>query len=42
MIRAIDFKKWEVSFGKKEKLGVFIKRFSQKLLHEIILRSNVR
>jgi len=42
MISAIDSKKWEVSFGKKEKLGVFIKRFSQKLLHEIVLRSNVR
>lgn len=42
MIRAISANKWEVSFGKKEKLGVFVKRFSQKLLHSIVLRSNVR
>ena len=42
MIRAIQTKKWEVSFGKKEKLGVFVKRFSQKLLHAIVIRSNVR
>ena len=42
MIRAIRNKKWEISFGKKEKLGVFVKRFSQKLLHAIVMRSNVR
>jgi len=42
MILAIRNKKWEVSFGKKEKLGVFVKRFSQKLLHAIVMRSNVR
>jgi dehydrogenase/reductase SDR family protein 7 len=42
MIRAIRNKKWEVSFGKKEKLGVFVKRFSQKVLHAIVMRSNVR
>ena len=42
MIRAIRNKKWEVSFGKKEKLGIFVKRFSQKLLHAIVMRSNVR
>ena len=42
MIRAIQKKKWEVSFGRKEKLGVFIKRFSQKLVHAIVIRSNVR
>lgn len=42
LIRAIERKEWEVSFGRKEKLGVFIKRISQKLLHFIVLRSNVR
>ena len=42
MIRAIRNKKWEVSYGKKEKIGVFVKRFSQKLLHAIVMRSNVR
>lgn len=42
LIQAIERKDWEVSFGRKEKLGVFIKRISQKLLHSIVLRSNVR
>ena len=42
MIRAITRKEWEVSFGRKEKLGVSLKRISQKLLHFIVLRSNVR
>tara|TARA_B100000767_G_scaffold275723_1_gene314669 strand:+ start:4920 stop:5702 length:783 start_codon:yes stop_codon:yes gene_type:complete len=42
MIRAIRTKKWEISFGKKEKIGVFVKRFSQKLLHAIVIRSDVR
>ena len=41
-IRAIDQKKWEVAFGRKEKLGVYLKRFSNKLLHSIVLRSKVR
>ena len=42
LMKAIDRKAWEVSFGKKEKLGVFVKRISQKILHAIVLRSNVR
>ena len=42
MIRAIDNKKWESYFGRKEKLGVYLKRLSQKLLHNVVLRSNVR
>lgn len=41
-IRAIDYKKWEVAFGRKELLGVYLKRFSNKLLHYIVLRSRVR
>lgn len=42
MIRTIERKEWEVAFGRKEKLGVYLKRISQKLLHFIVLRSNVR
>jgi dehydrogenase/reductase SDR family protein 7 len=42
MIQAIDQKKWEVSIGGKEKLGVFLKRLSNKLLHNIVIRSRVR
>ena len=41
-IRAIERKKWEVAFGRKEKLGVYLKRVSNKLLHAIVLRSQVR
>ena len=42
MIGAIDEKKWEVSFGGKERLGVYLKRLSNKLLHFIVIRSKVR
>lgn len=42
VMKAIEQKRWEVSFGKKEKLGVYLKRISNKLLHRIVLRSNVR
>ena len=42
MIQAIDQKKWEVYIGRKEKLGVFLKRLSNKLLHNIVIRSRVR
>ncbi len=42
MIRAIAQKKWEVYFGRKEKLGVYLKRLSNKLLHQIVIRSKVR
>ncbi len=41
-IKAIDKKAWETYFGKKEKLGVYLKRISQKLLHFVVIRSNVR
>jgi short-subunit dehydrogenase len=41
-IKAIDKKAWETYFGRKEKLGVYLKRISQKLLHSIVIRSNVR
>ena len=42
MIRAIAQKKWEVYFGRKEKLGVYLKRLSNKLLHQVVIRSKVR
>jgi len=42
MVRAVEQKKWEVSFGGKERLGVYSKRLSNKLLHSIVLRSKVR
>ncbi|MEK9603926.1 MAG: SDR family oxidoreductase [Flavobacteriaceae bacterium] len=42
MIKAIDQKKWEVSFGGKERLGVYLKKLSNKLLHNIVIRSKVR
>lgn len=42
MICTIAQKKWEVSFGGKERLGVYLKRLSNKLLHSIVIRSKVR
>tara|TARA_B110000977_G_scaffold39670_1_gene53251 strand:+ start:7409 stop:8263 length:855 start_codon:yes stop_codon:yes gene_type:complete len=42
MIHAIDQKKWELSIGGKEKLGVFLKRLSNKLVHNVVTRSRVR
>lgn len=41
-IKALDNKAWETYFGRKEKLGVYLKRLSQKLLHAVVIRSNVR
>lgn len=41
-IKAIDRKAWESYFGRKEKLGVYLKRISNKALHWLVLRSNVR
>lgn len=41
-IKALDNKAWETYFGKKEKLGVYLKRLSQKWLHAVVIRSNVR
>ena len=42
MVRSVDKKKWEVQFGKKELLGVYLKRLSNKLLHSAVIRSKVR
>jgi len=42
MISAIKRKKHEVYIGKKEIFGVYVKRFFPRLLHKIVLKSNVR
>ena len=42
MIKAIAHKKYEAYIGKKEILGVYLKRFFPKLLHKLVLRSTVR
>ena len=42
IISTIDKKKWEISFGGKERMGVYLKRLSNKLLHYIVKKSNVR
>lgn len=42
MLRAISKKKFEAYIGKFERIGVFVKRLSPKLLHYMVLRSKVR
>lgn len=42
MIRAIERKKFEAYIGKKEVIGIYLKRFFPKLLHRVVLRSTVR
>ncbi|EGV44841.1 SDR family oxidoreductase [Bizionia argentinensis JUB59] len=42
MLKAIHKNKFEAYFGKKEVLGVYLKRFFPKFLHWYILRSVVR
>ncbi|GGI57802.1 SDR family oxidoreductase [Winogradskyella haliclonae] len=42
MIKAISKQKFEAYIGKKETLGVFLKRFFPKLLHKTVLKSSVR
>ena len=41
MIKAIERKKYEVYIGGKEISGVYVKRFFPKILHRIVLRSDV-
>lgn len=41
MIKAIERKKYEVYIGGKEISGVYVKRFFPKILHHIVLRSDV-
>jgi short-subunit dehydrogenase len=42
MIKAIQKEKYEAYIGKFEKLGVFVKRISPRLLHKLVMRSKVR
>jgi len=42
IIHAIETNKFEIYVGKKEILAVYVKRFFPKLLHKIILKSEVR
>lgn len=42
MIRAVEARKFEAYIGGKEVLGVYLKRFFPRLLHEFVLKSKVR
>jgi len=42
MINSIEAKKFEVYIGGKEKKGIVMKRFFPKLLHKLVLRSQVK
>ncbi|EAR00311.1 SDR family oxidoreductase [Maribacter sp. HTCC2170] len=42
MIRAIERKKFEAYIGRGEVKGIYMKRFFPKLLHKLVLRSQVR
>lgn len=42
MIKAIQQEKFEAYIGKKEILGVYLKRFFPKILHQYVLKSQVR
>ncbi|MGB6268302.1 MAG: SDR family oxidoreductase [Olleya sp.] len=42
MIKAIQKEKFEAYIGKKEVLGVYLKRFFPKLLHKFVLKSQVK
>lgn len=41
MVRALEKGKWEICIGGRETSGVFLKRFFPKLLHRVVLRSEV-
>lgn len=42
MIKAIEKEKFEAYIGRKEILGVYLKRLSPKLLHRFVLKNKVR
>ena len=42
MIKVMEKEKFEAYIGKKEVLGVYLKRFFPKLLHKFVLKSKVR
>ena len=42
MVAAIEKEKFEVYIGGKEVSGAYLKRFFPKLLHKVVLKSQVR
>jgi short-subunit dehydrogenase len=42
MLKAIAKRKFEAYIAKFEKIGVYVKRLSPKLLHYLVLRSKVK
>ncbi|QCX00183.1 SDR family oxidoreductase [Aggregatimonas sangjinii] len=42
MILAVERGKFEAYIGKKEVMGIYLKRFFPKLLHKVVMRSTVR
>ena len=42
MVRAIEKEKYEAYIGKREVIGVYLKRLFPKLLHELVLKSRIR
>lgn len=42
MLRAIESKKFEIYIGRKEIMGVYLKRFFPKLLHRLVLKSTYK
>lgn len=42
MLKAIEKEKFEAYIGRKEVLGIYLKRFFPKLLHKFVLNSKVR
>ncbi|NAS30095.1 SDR family oxidoreductase [Flavobacteriaceae bacterium R38] len=42
MIQAIEKRKFEVYIGKREVMGIYVKRIFPKLLHRMVLKSKVR
>ena len=42
MLKAVEKQKFEAYIGKKETMGIYLKRFFPKLLHKVVLKSDVR
>lgn len=42
MIKAVEKRKFEAYIGKREVSGIYLKRFFPKILHKVVLRSDVR
>lgn len=42
MVRAVERKKYEAYIGRGEVKGIYLKRFFPKLLHKVVLRSQVK